>query len=176
MKASMCSLSCSTDVNEVPVNDWPCRIENQPSTWFSQDARVGLYMECHERVARQPIFVLLMGVKIVEDDLEPGLGIGSNDFIHEVEELFAATALLVCCLDLASRHLEGREQRRRAVALVIVAVSRQRASVRQLQIALGTLERLDRGAYSAASAQISAVALLGVPKRIAVLIRSNFKR
>src|SRR6476620_8405797 len=52
--------------------------------------------------------------------------------------------LLVCCLDLASRHLEGGKQRRRTVALVVVAVSRQCASVRQLQIALRALERLDR--------------------------------
>src|SRR6476659_10429332 len=52
--------------------------------------------------------------------------------------------LLVCCLDLASRHVEGGKQRRRTVALVVVAMSRQCASVRQLQIALRALERLDR--------------------------------
>ena len=42
MKASMCVLSCSTDVNEAPVSDWPYRIENQPSPWFNQEARVGV--------------------------------------------------------------------------------------------------------------------------------------
>jgi hypothetical protein len=30
------------EVNEAPVSDLPCRMENQPSTWFSHDARVGV--------------------------------------------------------------------------------------------------------------------------------------
>jgi hypothetical protein len=42
MKASMCSLSCLTEVKDAPRSDWPCRIENQISTWVSQDARVGV--------------------------------------------------------------------------------------------------------------------------------------
>ena len=29
MKASMCSLSCLTEVKDAPRSDWPCRIENQ---------------------------------------------------------------------------------------------------------------------------------------------------
>ena len=29
-------LSCSTEVTEAPVSDWPCRIGNLPSSWFSQ--------------------------------------------------------------------------------------------------------------------------------------------
>ncbi len=51
---------------------------------------------------------------------------------------------LCAACDLAGRHLERGEQGRRAVPLVVVAVSGQRASVRQLQIALGALQRLDR--------------------------------
>ena len=42
MKASMCSLSCLTEVKDAPRSDWPCRIENQISTWLSQDGRVGV--------------------------------------------------------------------------------------------------------------------------------------
>jgi hypothetical protein len=26
----------------LPLRDWPCRIENQISTWLSQEARVGV--------------------------------------------------------------------------------------------------------------------------------------
>jgi hypothetical protein len=32
MKASMCSCNCSTAVKEVPLSDWPSRIENHVST------------------------------------------------------------------------------------------------------------------------------------------------
>src|ERR1700751_1271653 len=47
--------------------------------------------------------------------------------------------------DNSSRgNLERGEQRRRAVALVIVALASQSASVGQLQIALGALQSLDR--------------------------------
>jgi hypothetical protein len=42
MKTSMCFRSCLTEVNEVPTNEWRCRIENRHSTWFSQDACVGV--------------------------------------------------------------------------------------------------------------------------------------
>ena len=45
---------------------------------------------------------------------------------------------------LAGGHLEGGEQRRGAVALVIVAMAGQRPPVGQLQIALRPLQRLDR--------------------------------
>ena len=95
-------------------------------------------------MAREPLFVLLVRIQIIEDDLEPGLGIGRNNLVHEGQELLAAPALLVRARDLARRHLERGEQGRGAVPLIVVAVSRQRASVRQLQIALRALQRLDR--------------------------------
>jgi hypothetical protein len=47
-------------------------------------------------------------------------------------------------LDLAGCDVEGCEQGRRAMPLVVVAVPGQRPSVRQLQITLSTFERLDR--------------------------------
>src|SRR6476469_3895263 len=95
-------------------------------------------------MAREPLFVLLVRIQIIEDDLEPGFGIGRNNLVHEGQELLAAPALLVRARDLARRHLERGEQGRGAVPLIVVAVSRQRASVRQLQIALRALQRLDR--------------------------------
>ena len=44
-------------------------------------------------------------------------------------------------------HFEGGKQRRGAVSLVIVTMSGQRPPVRKLQIALGALQRLDRGFF-----------------------------
>jgi hypothetical protein len=34
-------------------------------------------------MAREPLFVLLVRIQIIEDDLEPGLGIGRNNLVHE---------------------------------------------------------------------------------------------
>src|SRR4249920_1563321 len=60
-------------------------------------------------MAREPLFVLLVRIQIIEDDLEPGLGIGRNNLVHEGQELLAAPALLVRARDLARRHLERGE-------------------------------------------------------------------
>jgi AI-2E family transporter len=62
-------------------------------------------------MAREPLFVLLVRIQIIEDDLEPGLGIGRNNLVHEGQELLAAPAFLVRARDLA---------RRRTVALFVV--------------------------------------------------------
>jgi hypothetical protein len=70
-----------------------------------------------------------------------------DDIIHEVEELNAPPALLVRGRHLASGYFEGGEQRRGAVAFVIVAMSGQRSTVRKLQISLRPLQRLDRGLF-----------------------------
>src|SRR3982074_3569501 len=75
-------------------------------------------------MALQPGVVLLVGVEIVKDDFEPPVRILSNHVVHEGEKLLAAPTLLVGSLDLTGRHLEGGKQRRGAVALVVVTVSR----------------------------------------------------
>ena len=46
--------------------------------------------------------------------------------------------------DLTGGHLEGRKQCRSAIAPVVVTVPRQSPAIRQLQISLGALQRLDR--------------------------------
>ncbi len=77
--------------------------------------------------------------------MDGGVRIGGDDIVHEVEELDAPPALLVGGRHLAGGHLEGGEQGRCAVALVVVAVAGQRPAVRQLEISLRALQRLDRG-------------------------------
>ena len=56
----------------------------------------------------------------------------------------APSALLVRGRHLAGGSFEGGEQRRGAVALVIVAMAGQRSTVRKLEISLRPLQRLDR--------------------------------
>ena len=70
-----------------------------------------------------------------------------DDIVHEVEKLDASAALLVGGRDLAGGDLEGREQRRGAVALVVVTMTRQSPAIWELQISLGALQRLDRGLF-----------------------------
>ena len=48
MNASMCFLSCSTDVKD------PSRIENQISTWLNQKAPGRSEVEMHVRIALEP--------------------------------------------------------------------------------------------------------------------------
>ena len=51
------------------------------------------------------------------------------------------------CNDLSGGDFKRRKQRRRAVTLVVVALAGQGAAVGQLQIALRSLQSLDRGLF-----------------------------
>ena len=79
--------------------------------------------------------------------MDGGVGMCGDDIVHEVEELGAPAARFMRGGDLAGGDLEGGKQRRGAVALVIMAVAGQRPTVRELQIALRTLQGLDRGLF-----------------------------
>ena len=94
MKSSICRRSCLIDVNEAPASDLPCKIENQISTWLSQEALVGGSGSAHWDGVRARL-VLLVGVEVVEDDVEFLPRISGDNFVHEVEELDAAAALVV---------------------------------------------------------------------------------
>src|SRR6516225_5967479 len=69
---------------------------------------------------------------------------GGNHTIHEAEKLDAAPPLRMRSKDLSGGDFERRKQGRGAVPLVLVALAGQGASVRELQIALRPLQRLDR--------------------------------
>src|SRR5262245_7679100 len=75
-------------------------------------------MKWHVRVALQPSVILLVGVEIVEDDLDLLAGIVSDTFVQKGEELFAA-AIFVRTYDFSGRHLEGGKQRRGSIALIV---------------------------------------------------------
>ena len=91
-------------------------------------------MEMNVRVAPEPAIVPgLVGVEIVEDDVDGRVRVSGNDIVHEVEELDAPPARLVRGGDLAGRHLEGGKQGGGAIALVIVAMAGQGPAVRELR-------------------------------------------
>jgi hypothetical protein len=94
-------------------------------------------VKMHVGVTLEPaVVVRLMGVEIVEDDMDGCIRIGGGDLIHEVEELDASTAALVGSHDFTGRHFERGEQSRGAVPLVIVALPAERAAIGKLQIAV----------------------------------------
>src|ERR1700712_3738842 len=86
-----------------------------------------------------------MGRKVIEDDVDFLPRVGGNNLVYEIEELDPAPSLIMTARDLASGNLQGGEQRRGAMPLIIVRLADHRAATWQLEIALGALERLDRG-------------------------------
>ena len=93
------------------------------------------------------IVVRLVGAEVVENDVDGGVRVVSDDTVHKIEEFDAPPAIFVGGSDLASGHLEGRKQGRSAVALVVVTMTGQSPAIRQFQIPLGALQRLDRGFF-----------------------------
>jgi hypothetical protein len=101
-------------------------------------------METDVRVFLEPTVALLVGVKVVENDMKPATREGGNDTVHEAEKLDTAPPLRMRGKDFSGGDFELRKQGRCAVSLVVVALAGQGASVRKLQVALRPLQRLDR--------------------------------
>ena len=100
-------------------------------------------MEVDVRMLFEPTVALLVGVEVVEDDMKLAIREGSNDTAHEAEKLDTAPPLRMHRNDFSGADFERRKQSRGAVPLVVVALAGQGASVRELQIALRTLQGLD---------------------------------
>ena len=84
-------------------------------------------VEMHIGVTLEPAVVLrLVGAKIIEDNMDGSMGIGSDDRVHEVKELDAPAAALVGGHDFTGRHFERGKQGRGAVPLVIMALPAER--------------------------------------------------
>lgn len=58
----------------------------------------------------EPIVILLVGVEVVEDDMQLLTRIGGDHLVHEVEELDTPAAFAVSGRHLAAGDLEGGEQ------------------------------------------------------------------
>ena len=99
-------------------------------------------------VAREPAIRFgLVGVQIVQDDVQLAIGIVGDEAVHKMQKFDPPAAAVVTALDQSGGDLKGGEQRRGAVAFVIVAEPGQRFAIGQLQPALGPLQRLDVGLF-----------------------------
>jgi len=75
-------------------------------------------VELHVWVPLKPAIILrLMGIEIVEDDVDGGVRIVREDIVHEIEEFDPAATILVGGGDLAGRHFKGRKEGRSAMRL-----------------------------------------------------------
>jgi hypothetical protein len=83
-------------------------------------------VKVHIRMTIQPAIVLgLVGVEVVEDHMDCGVRVVSDDMVHEIEEFDTPSAIFVGGGHLAGSHLEGRKQRRGAIALVVMTMTGQ---------------------------------------------------
>ena len=145
MKASMWALSWSRASKETPLRDLLARIENQISTWLSQEAWVGRVVEMHVGVAGEPqVELRLVGGEIVEDDVDLSIGIGGGDLVHEGEEFDPPAPFAVAADDLSGGDIERGEEGGGPVPDVIVRLTGDRSPIRKFEIALRALQRLDR--------------------------------
>ena len=140
----MCFLSWVIPVKLAPLSDNPTE-DGEPAFDLVEPGGVRRReVEMNVFVASQPAPALgLVGVEVVEDDVDLALGMGGHDPVHEVEKLDPPPALVVARHHLAADDIEGGEQGRGAVALVVVRPAAEGAAVRQLEITLGAFERLD---------------------------------
>jgi hypothetical protein len=71
------------------------RIENQISTWFNQEAWVGV--NCAEIVTLMPhVASVLVVDKLSRNDMDFLVTIGGDDVVHEVKGLYDGGACNVC--------------------------------------------------------------------------------
>jgi len=94
-------------------------------------------------VARPPAIVFgLMGVQVVQDDVNPPAGMAGENAVHEVQELEAPAAPIMAGFDQTGGHLQSCEQCRRAMAFVLVVEAGERLAIRHPQPSLGALQSL----------------------------------
>ena len=94
-------------------------------------------------VGLEPMFIFLVGVE-VEDDVKLAVRKSCGDVVPEVEKFDAAAPFLMRRDDLSGGDFERRKQCCRAMPLVVVALAGQGAPSGELQIALRSLQSLDR--------------------------------
>src|ERR1700730_17349582 len=93
-------------------------------------------MKLHIGVRLEPMFVFLVGVEVVEDDVKLAIRKSRGDAVHEVEKLDAATPFRMSRDDLSGGDFERRKQCCGAMPLIVVALAGQGAAVALVVLAL----------------------------------------
>src|SRR5829696_3558695 len=120
-------------------------VAKKVSTALSQEHEVGVKWKVKRgwrgRARQSPR--LFVGGVVVEDDVDDLAGRDlCLDGVEEADELLVPVALHAVANDGAVEDVEGGEQRRRAVALVVMR-HRAGAALLHVQAGLGAVERLD---------------------------------
>ena len=101
-------------------------------------------MEVDVGMLDQPAVMLgLVGVKVIQDDMEFPLRIMSNKLIHKVQKLPAASVRVMAHLYQSRGYFQCSKQRGGAMPLILMVESSQRLPVGKPQPSLGSLQGLD---------------------------------
>ena len=101
-------------------------------------------VEMNLRMALQPAVILgFVGVEVIQHHVDLAVGVGGHQLVHEIQKFPPPAAAIVSRPHLASRHIQGGKQRRRAMALVTVTEAIDRFPIRQAQESLGPFQRLN---------------------------------
>ena len=105
-------------------------------------------MEVDQRMALEPAVLFgLVGVLVVQHDMNLAARVLSHDLIEEVEELTPSAAAVVACLYLSGDDVERGEQGGGAVPLIAMAEAVHGSSIRQTDPSLRPLQSLNRGLF-----------------------------
>src|SRR5580692_3238274 len=100
----------------------------------------------HVEVALPPAILFgLVGVQIIQDDMNLAIRMCGYDFIHEFEKFSSPTATVMPGLHLARHHIQRRKQGGRAMPCIAVAEPIESLAIGQANPALRPLQSLNRG-------------------------------
>jgi len=85
----------------------------------------------------------LVGIKVVQDDMEFPLRIMSNKLIHKVQKLPPAPVRVMAHLNKSRGDFQGGKEGSGAMPFILMAESSQRLPIRKPQPSLGALQCLD---------------------------------
>ncbi len=108
----------------------------------------GREVEVNVRMAFKPaVFLGLVGVEVVEDDMDVAARMRGGDPVHKVQKFDPAAPFVLPSRHLAGGDIERCKQSCGSVPLVIVALPRQGAPVGEFEIALFAFQSLDGGLF-----------------------------
>src|SRR5258706_3879406 len=145
MKVSMWALSWLSELKEAPLSALLARIENQISTWVSHEARVGVkWKRTLGWRASQRSFFGLWVLRLSRMTWISRPGWAATMRFMKSRNSTRRRRLYCRPVTLPVAMSKAANRGRRAVPRIVVRLAGERAAVRQLEIALAALQRLDR--------------------------------